>query len=58
MLSLTLSSFEGVAVVEWSARRLGDREVRGSNLGEGKTFFVDDSRIVDGCARAISRVRA
>ena len=31
----------GVAVVEQSTRRLGDREVRGSNLGAGETFFVE-----------------
>ena len=30
----------GVAVVERSTRRLGDREVRGSNLGAGETFFL------------------
>ena len=27
-------------MVEWSARRLGDREVRGSNLGPEESFFL------------------
>ena len=59
-------------MVERLKRRLGDREVRGSNLGAGETFFVDEksladeksaknhSRIVkmDGWMRARDRARA
>ena len=50
----------GSTVVEWIRRLRVDREVRGSNLGAGETFFVNHSRIVkmDGWMRARDLARA
>ena len=52
----------GVAVVERLTRRLGDREVRGSNLRAARKFFVEwlAHSEIDGWMRArdVARARA